>query len=83
MPTPVASDAKETSITYTIGEDQYIAIPESSIKKDLAKDFIKLMVSDYGCGVFLNEAQPQISIKLERYSIFVEFFISEVPLTVG
>ena len=63
MPTPVASDAKETSITYTIGEDQYIAIPESSIKKDLAKDFIKLMVSDYGCGVFLNEAHGLLAYK--------------------
>ena len=63
MKTPVADDAVETSITYTIGEDQYIAIPESSTKKDLAKDFIKLMISDYGCEVFLNQAHGMLAYK--------------------
>ncbi|MDE7329874.1 MAG: extracellular solute-binding protein, partial [Clostridia bacterium] len=63
MKTPVAPGAVETNITYTIGEDQYIAIPASSIKQDLAKEFIKLMVSDYGCGVFLNEAHGLLAYK--------------------
>lgn len=63
MKTPVADGAADTSITYTIGEDQYIAIPESSVKKDLAKDFIKLMVSDYGCEVFLNQAHGVLAYK--------------------
>lgn len=56
MKTPKAPNATASDMLYTIGEDQYIAIPESSIKKDLAKDFIKLMVSDYGCKVFLSQA---------------------------
>lgn len=63
MKTPVADGAVETSITYTIGEDQYIAIPESSTKKELAKDFIKLMISDYGCEVFLNQAHGVLAYK--------------------
>ncbi len=56
MKTPTAPGAAETDITYTVGEDQYIAIPESSIKKDMAKDFIKLMTSDWGCEVFAKKA---------------------------
>lgn len=56
MKTPVATGAVEDSIVYTIGEDQYIAIPASSQKQELAKDFIKLIVSDFGCETFLKEA---------------------------
>lgn len=56
MKTPAATGAVETDITYTVGEDQYIAIPQSSSKKDKAKEFIKLMVSDHGCEVFANQA---------------------------
>lgn len=56
MKTPVIDGAKECDVTYTIGEDQYIAIPNSSTKKDMAKDFIKLMISDWGCNVFADQA---------------------------
>ena len=56
MKTPVVEGAKDSSIVYTIGEDQYIAIPASSTKQELAKDFIKLIVSDFGCKTFLEEA---------------------------
>lgn len=62
MKTPTATDAIE-DIVYTIGEDQYIAIPATSTKQDLAKDFIKLMVSDYGCEVFLNQAHGVLAYK--------------------
>ncbi len=55
MKTP-AIDGALHDISYTIGEDQYIAIPKSSTKKDMAKDFIKLMISDWGCKVFAEEA---------------------------
>ncbi len=55
--------AVETSITYTIGEDQYVAIPASSTKKELAKDFIKLMMSDYGYEVFMNQAHGLLAYK--------------------
>lgn len=63
MPTPAAEGAVATDVLYTIGEDQYIAIPATSIKKDLAKDFIKLMVSDWGCGVFANQAHGLLAYK--------------------
>lgn len=56
MKTPTIEDATHTDITYTVGEDQYIAIPKSSSKKRMAKDFIKLMISDWGCEVFANQA---------------------------
>ena len=55
MKTPTAPDAKENS-TYTVGEDQYIAIPKSSKKQALAKEFIKLLVSDFGCETFMDQA---------------------------
>ena len=42
--------------TYIIGEDQYIAIPATSSHQELAKDFIKEIVSDKGCEVFMNKA---------------------------
>jgi len=63
MKTPVASNAVDDSITYTIGEDQFIAIPASSTKKELAKDFIKLMVSDFGYETFLNQAHGLLAYK--------------------
>jgi ABC-type glycerol-3-phosphate transport system substrate-binding protein len=56
MKTPTAPNAVATDITYTVGEDQYIAIPATSIKQDLAKKFIKLIISDYGCQVFAEQA---------------------------
>lgn len=56
MQTPVAENAVCDSITYTIGEDQFIAIPSSSTKQSQAKEFIKLIISDYGCEVFANSA---------------------------
>lgn len=68
MKTPVAPNAKEPGAMYAIGEDQYVAIPASSIKQDLAKDFIKLMVSDYGCEVFLNQAHGVLAYKAENIS---------------
>ncbi len=60
MKTPTAEGAVD-DILYTIGEDQYIAIPETSSKKDLAKKFIKLMVSDQGCKVFLTKANGMLA----------------------
>ena len=56
MKTPTAPGAVETNILYTVGEDQYIAIPESSTHKAEAKLLIKLIVSDFGCKTFLKEA---------------------------
>ena len=58
MKTPVLSEAKagSESTSYVIGEDQYIAIPASSSKKELAQEFIKLMISQEGNEVFINQA---------------------------
>jgi len=58
MKTPVIAEAKEEykDSSYVIGEDQYIAIPASSKKKDVAKEFIKLMISNEGCLTFTKEA---------------------------
>lgn len=65
MKTPKAPNATDSDMLYTIGEDQWIGIPETSIKKDLAKDFIKLMVSDYGCKVFLNKANGVLAYQCD------------------
>lgn len=81
MKTPLADGAVETSITYTIGEDQYIAIPESSTKKDLAKDFIKLMISDYGCEVFLNQAHGMLAYKTSKTITTTDSFLNNLMTT--
>ena len=44
MKTPSLPESKNTDSAYVIGEDQFIAIPQSSKNKDLAKEFIKLMI---------------------------------------
>lgn len=58
MKTPVIKEAKDEykDTSYVIGEDQYIAIPATSSKKELAKEFIKLIISDEGCLTFTKEA---------------------------
>ena len=58
MKTPVLAEANPEYVntSYIIGEDQYIAIPASSKHKDLAKDFIKLIVSNEGCETCTKEA---------------------------
>ena len=56
MGTPTITGAKESGITYAIGSDQYIAIPESSTEKDLAKSFIKEMISNAQLSNFTNKA---------------------------
>ena len=54
MKTPVIKEAKEEYVntSYVIGEDQYIVIPKTSTKIDLAVEFIKLMVSNQGSCIF-------------------------------
>ena len=58
MKTPVLAEANPAyaNTSYVIGEDQYIAIPATSNNKDLAKEFIKLMISDEGCITFTKNA---------------------------
>jgi len=61
MPTPTAPNAKYSGTSYIVGEDQFIAIPSSSSKADLAKSFIKTIISDAGCDTFLKEAHGMMA----------------------
>lgn len=56
MKTPVIEGASYQDTCYVIGEDQYIAIPKTAPHKELAKSFIKLIVSNEGCNTFLKDA---------------------------
>ncbi len=58
MKTPVVAEANPEYVnsTFVTGEDQFIAIPASSKHQDLAKEFIKYIISDDGCKTFLSEA---------------------------
>ena len=58
MKTPTIPEANPAyaNTSYVIGEDQYIAIPATSNNKELAKEFIKLMISDEGCITFTKNA---------------------------
>lgn len=67
MDTPkIVSNAKETS--YIIGEDQYIAIPATTKKADLAKSFIKTLISDKVLKSFFNKAHGMMAYKLSSGS---------------
>lgn len=61
MKTPVADDAVDPKASYIVGEDQYFAVPASTIKPDLAKSFIKLMVSDKGIKTFAEKAHGTLA----------------------
>ena len=63
MNTPAASTAVSNKISYIVGEDQFIAIPKTSIKADLAKSFIKLMISDRGIKIFADKAHGTMAYK--------------------
>lgn len=56
MKTPVFDGAKDTDVSYVIGSDQYIAMPASSKKQDLAKSFIKTMISNWSLSNFTNKS---------------------------
>ncbi len=63
MDTPAASTAVSTNISYIVGEDQFFAIPASTIKADLAKSFLKLMISDRGIKTFAEKAHGTLAYK--------------------
>lgn len=84
MKTPVLSEAKAeyADTSYIIGEDQYIAIPATSKKQDLAKDFIKYMISDEGCKTFVKKAHGFLAYDADYSSIEItdKFLLSEIQL---
>ena len=82
MKTPVLSEAKagSESTSYVIGEDQYIAIPASSSKKELAQEFIKLMISQEGNEIFINQAHGFLAYKADYSAMNVEDTCKELSL---
>lgn len=80
MKTPVLEEAKEEykDTSYIIGEDQYIAIPASSSKKELAQEFIKLMISNQGCEIFANEGHGILAYKSDYSKMnIIDSFMNE------
>ena len=63
MNTPTIKSGAEKA-SYIIGEDQYIAIPATTIKADLAKSFIKTLISDRVLKSFFNKAHGMMAYKL-------------------
>lgn len=62
MDTPKHSSATHEA-GYIIGEDQYIAVPASTTKAELAKSFIKTLVSDEVINIFANKAHGLLAYK--------------------
>ena len=52
--------------SYIIGEDQYIAIPATTKKAELAKSFIKTVISDKVLRVFFEKAHGMMAYKLSN-----------------
>lgn len=69
MPTPTFIGAKETDVAYTIGSDQFIAVPKTSIKKDLAKSFLKEMVKDSSLANFTNKSHGFLAYTIKDQSL--------------
>ena len=71
MPTPAATGATEENkkCAYSIGEDQFIVIPKSTIKPDLAKSFMKILASDTMIKTFLKEAHGFLGFNLSSGAI--------------
>ncbi|MDD7182001.1 MAG: extracellular solute-binding protein [Bacilli bacterium] len=63
MKTPTFEGAKDTDVSYVIGSDQYIAVPASSKKQDLAKSFIKMMISNESLSNFTNKSHGFLAYK--------------------
>lgn len=66
MKTPVAKGAVEANNGYIVGEDQFIAIPKSSAKPELAKSFVKTLVSDKVLKIFNTKANGFMAYKLSN-----------------
>ena len=63
MSTPKIVSTAE-SCSYIIGEDQYIAIPATTKKADLAKSFVKTLISDRVLKIFFEKAHGMMAYKL-------------------
>ena len=56
MKTPKIDGAVYEDTYYVVGDDQYMAIPATSDHQDLAKSFLKFIISDQGCQTFFEKA---------------------------
>ena len=66
MNTPSATGAATDKISYIVGEDQFFAIPKTTIKADMAKSFLKLMISDQGVKTFAEKAHGTLAYKTKE-----------------
>ena len=84
MKTPTIKEANENYVntSYVIGEDQYIAIPSTTDKADLAKEFIKLIISDEGCKTFATKANGFLAYETDysKHGITNEFMLEVIEL---
>ena len=70
METPRVSTVSGTAAhnSYIIGDDQFIAIPASTSKPELAKSFVKELVSDRTCKIFNSKASGFMAYRLSTGS---------------
>lgn len=82
MKTPVLEEAKAeyANTSYIIGEDQYIAIPKTSKRQTLAKEFIKAIISNDGCQTFTEKAHAFLAYNSDIETTQDEFLNSVLDL---
>ena len=82
MKTPVLEEAKAeyANTSYIIGEDQYIAIPKTSKRQTLAKEFIKAIISNDGCQTFTEKAHAFLAYNSDIKTTQDEFLNSVLDL---
>ena len=84
MKTPKIAEANDNYVntSYVIGEDQFIVIPKSSKKKDMAKEFIKLIISNEGCTTFTKKANGFLAYDTDftNADITDEFILETINL---
>jgi len=79
MKTPTAPNAIDPHASYIVGEDQYMAIPTTSKKPELAKSFLKSIVSDAGCRTFLEKAHGLMAYDFDAEGVLPDnAFVSSV-----
>lgn len=66
MGAPTVTGATNPHAGYIVGEDQFIVVPKSTIKADLAKSFIKTLVSDQVLKIFNQKAQGFMAYDLSE-----------------
>ena len=82
MKTPTFEGAVETDSAYVIGSDQYIAVPATSTKQDLAKSFLKVLMSNWSLSNFTNKSHGFLAYKntdqsdIDRTNTYVDSYLT-------